>query len=114
MFQNKTPNSVAYADAALVSAGEVVAVACNDQNTRQVTALHTTIGDEITIGEQVAIALAITQHPHYIITNSQGACRAYLCGLICPEAHHILDTHQPCEGKQTISIIWTQSHTETD
>ncbi|KAG0422242.1 hypothetical protein HPB47_001902 [Ixodes persulcatus] len=50
----------------------------------------------------------------YIITDSQDACRAYLCGLICPEAHYILDTHQRREGKRTISIICTSSHTETE
>ncbi|KAG0419187.1 hypothetical protein HPB47_024408 [Ixodes persulcatus] len=114
MLQNKTPNSIAYTDAALVSAGEVVAVARNDQDTKQVTALHTTIGDEITIGEQVAIALVITQRPRYIITDSHDASRAYPCGLIRLEAHQILDTHQPSEGKRTISIIWTPCHTETE
>ncbi|KAG0411832.1 hypothetical protein HPB47_011040 [Ixodes persulcatus] len=70
--------------------------------------------DKITIGEQVAIAPSITQHPRYIITDSQDACRAYMCGLICPEAHQILDTHQPREGKRTISIISSPFHNETE
>ncbi|KAH9367748.1 hypothetical protein HPB48_010329 [Haemaphysalis longicornis] len=54
------------------------------------------------------------QHPRYIYTDSQDACRAYLRGRICPDAHHILDTHHPPERKRTISIIWTLSHTETE
>ncbi|KAG0430277.1 hypothetical protein HPB47_022838 [Ixodes persulcatus] len=54
------------------------------------------------------------KHPRYIITDSQDACRAYLCGLICPEVHHILDTYQPRERKRTNSVIGTPSHTETE
>ncbi|KAH9369628.1 hypothetical protein HPB48_010687 [Haemaphysalis longicornis] len=104
---------VAYKDAALVCAGEVVAVACTGDNSK-VASLRTPVSEEIPIGEQVAIALAIIQHPRYIYTDSQDACRAYLRGRIYPNAHHILDTHQPPEGKRTISIIWTPSHTETE
>lgn len=109
-----TPNRIAYTDAALVNTGEVVAVACIGEDNSQITPLRTTPGEEITIGEQVAIALAITQHPPYIVTDSQDACRAYLRGRICPEAHHILDKHRPRNGKRTINIIWAPSHTETE
>ncbi|KAH9361459.1 hypothetical protein HPB48_000536 [Haemaphysalis longicornis] len=91
------PHRVAYTDAALVCAGEVVAVACT--------------GDD---NSKVAIALAIIQHPRYIYTDSQDACRGYLRGRICPNDHPILATHQPPEAKGTISIICTLSHTKTE
>ncbi|KAH9371944.1 hypothetical protein HPB48_010807 [Haemaphysalis longicornis] len=114
MFQYMSPHRVAYTDAALACKDEVAVVAYTGDDNSQVASLRTPIKEEIPIGELVAIALAIIQHPRYIYTDSQDACRAYLRGRTCPNAHHILDTHQPPERKRTISIIWTPSHTETE
>ncbi|KAH9378985.1 hypothetical protein HPB48_011356 [Haemaphysalis longicornis] len=114
LLQYIAPHRVAYTDAALVCAGEVLAVACTGDDNSKVASLRTPVSEEIRIGDQVAIALAIIQHPRYIYSDSQDACRAYIRGRIYPDAHHILDPHHPPEKKQTISIIWTPSHTQTE